>query len=121
MNPLLLLFLASWQNAAAPAPCRAHLELSQQGGYLSITGHCTSLLPTTARYRYELSMQREGSGGHSQNTQRGEFEVAPEKDVALSHTRVNASEHDTYRVHLRVLDLAGHTVAQDSAVQVPVR
>ena len=121
MNPLLLLFLAAWQNAAAPAPCRAHLELRQQDGYLSVTGHCTSLLPTTARYRYELSMQRESSGGHSQNTQRGEFEVAPEQDVALSNTRVNASGQDTYRVYLRVLDLDGHTVAQDSAVQVPTR
>ena len=121
MNPWLLL-LAAWSGATATsAPCRAHLELQQQDGYLSITGHCTSLLATSARYRYELSMQRESSGGHSQNTQRGEFEVAPAQDVALSRTRVNASAQDTYRVHLRVLDLAGHVVAQDSATQVPAR
>lgn len=121
MNPWLLL-LAAWPSAApAPTPCRAHLELLQQDGYLSITGHCTSLLATPARYRYELSMLREGSGGRSQNTQRGEFDVAPAQDVALSHTRVNATAQDTYRVYLRVLDLAGHTVAQDSAVQVPTR
>ncbi len=121
MNPWLLL-LAAWPSVAAtPSPCRAHLELQQQDGYLSITGHCTSLLATSARYRYELSMQRESSSGHSQNTQRGEFDVAPAQDVALSHTRVNASVQDTYRVYLRVLDLAGHTVAQDSAVQVPAR
>ncbi|NML65734.1 hypothetical protein HHL22_11005 [Hymenobacter sp. RP-2-7] len=122
MNPWLLL-LAAWPGAAAlgPVPCRAHLELQQQDGYLSITGHCTNLLPTAARYRYELSMLREGSGGRSQNTQRGEFDAAPAQDVALSHTRINATAQDTYRVHLRVLDLAGHVVAQDSAVQVPAR
>ena len=121
MNPFLFLLLAAWQSEAAPAPCHARIELHQQDGYLAVTVHCTSLLPTTARYRYELSMQREGSGGHSQNTQRGEFDVAPAQDVALSQTRVNISGQDTYRVHLRVLDLAGHTVAQDSAIQVPTR
>lgn len=120
MNSLLL-FLTAWHGMAGPAPCRAHLELRQQDGYLTVVGHCTSLLPTAAHYRYELSMLRESSGGRSQNTQRGEFEVAPSQEVALSQTRVNASAQDTYRVHLRVLDLAGHTVAQDSAVQVPAR
>ena len=120
MNPWLLL-LAAWPGAAAPtpAPCRAHLELHQQDGYLTITGHCTSLLAAPARYSYELSMQRESRGGHSQNTQRGEFDVAPAQDVALSQTRVNVSGQDTYRVYLRVRDLAGRTVAQDSVVQAP--
>lgn len=120
MNPLLLL-LAAWHGASTPIPCRAHLELRQQDGFLTVIGHCTNLLPTTARYRYEMSLQRESSGGHSQNTQRGEFEVAPAQEVSLSQTRVNASAQDTYRVYLRVLDLAGHTVAQDSAVQAPAR
>lgn len=120
MNSLLLL-LAAWQGAAAPAPCHAHLELRQQDGLLTVTGHCRSLLPTAARYRYELSLLRESAGGHSQNTQRGEFEVAPTQEVALSQARINVSAQDTYRVHLRVLDLAGHTVAQDSAVQVSAR
>ena len=115
----LLLLLGSWPQAAAP--CRAHLELRQQDGLLTVTGHCRSLLPTTARYRYELSVLRESTGGRSQNTQRGEFEVAPEQEVALSQARVNASAQDTYRIHLRVLDLAGHTVAQDSAAQVAAR
>lgn len=121
MNPWILLLAALPGAAAAPAPCRAHLELQQQDGYLSITGHCISQLAAPARYRYELSMLREGGGGRSQNTQHGEFDVAPSQDVALSQTRVNVSAQDTYRVHLRVLDMAGHTVAQDSAVQVPVR
>jgi hypothetical protein len=120
MNSLLLL-LAAWQSAVAPAPCQAHLELRQQGGFLTVTGHCRSLLPTPARYHYELSLLRERAGGHSQNTQRGEFEVAPTQEVALSQARINVSAQDTYRVHLRVLDLAGHTVAQDSAAQVSAR
>ncbi|MFD1871523.1 curli-like amyloid fiber formation chaperone CsgH [Hymenobacter bucti] len=120
MNSLLLL-LAAWQSAAAPVPCRAHLELRQQDGFLTVTSHCRSLLPAAARYRYELSLQRASTGGHSQNTQRGEFEVAPAQEVTLSEARVNVSAQDTYRIQLRVLDLAGHTVAQDSAVQGSVR
>jgi hypothetical protein len=120
MNSLLLM-LAAWQSTAAPAPCRAHLELHQQDGFLTVTGRCLSLLPTPARYRYELSMRRESSGGHSQNTQRGEFDVAPAQEVSLAQTRINASAQDTYRIYLRVVDLAGHTVAQDSAAQVPAR
>jgi hypothetical protein len=119
MNSLLLM-LAAWQSTA-PAPCRAHLELHQQDGFLTVTGRCLSLLPTPARYRYELSMRRESSGGHSQNTQRGEFDVAPAQEVSLAQTRINASAQDTYRIYLRVVDLAGHTVAQDSAAQVPAR
>lgn len=120
MNFLLLL-LTSWQSAAVPVPCQAHLELQQKDGFLTVTGHCRSLLPTAARYRYELSLLRESTGGRSQNTQRGEFNVAPEQEVSLSQARVNTTPHDTYRIHLRVLDLAGHTVAQDSAVQAPTR
>ena len=117
----LLLLLGHWQSAAAPTPCRAHLELHQQDGFLTVTGHCRSLLPTAAHYHYELLLLRESAGGRSQNTQRGEFDVAPEQEVALSQARVNASAQDTYRIQLRVLDLAGRTVAQDSAVQVAAR
>lgn len=120
MFPLLLL-LAAWQGAGAPEPCRARLELHQQNGFLTVTGRCRSLLPTTARYRYELSLLRESAGGRSQNTQRGEFDVAAAQEVALSQAQVNATAQDTYRIHLRVLDLAGHTVAQDSAVQTAAR
>lgn len=122
MNPWLLL-LAALPSASlpTPAPCRAHLELRQQDGYLTIIGHCISLLDAPARYTYELSMQREGAGGRTQNTQRGEFSVAAAQEVALSQTRLNVSAQDTYRVYLRLLDPAGHTVAQDSAVQVPTR
>ncbi|MGI4884017.1 MAG: curli-like amyloid fiber formation chaperone CsgH [Janthinobacterium lividum] len=74
-----------------------------------------------ARYRYELSLLRESTAGRPQNTQRGEFDVAAAQEVALSQARVNATAQDAYRIHLRVLDLAGHTVAQDSAVQAAAR
>ena len=116
-----MLLLNAWQAAATPTPCQARLELRQQDGLLTVTGHCRNLLPTAGRYRYELSTVREGGGGRSQNTQRGEFDVAPAQEVSLSQTRVNAAPQDAYRVHLRVLDLAGHTLAQDSAIQVPGR
>ena len=113
------LLLATWQGTDAPAPCQARLELKQQDGLLTITGHCRNLQPTAAHYRYEMAMQREGAGGHSRNTQRGEVSVAPQQEVSLSQTRVNAGPQDTYRIYLRVFDAEGHTLAQDSAVQNP--
>lgn len=116
-----LLLLSAWQSTSAPTPCQARLEMHQQDGLLTVTGHCRNLLPTAGHYRYELSLMRESNGGHSQNTQRGEFEVAPQQEVSLSQSRVNASAQDTYHIYLRVLDLAGHTVAQDSASQVSAR
>ena len=107
----------AWQNPAGPGPCQARLELHQQDGMLTVTGHCRNLLPTAGHYRYELSTVREGAGGSSRNKQGGEFDVAPQGEVSLSQTRINVSAQDRYRIHLRVLDLAGHTVAQDSAFQ----
>jgi hypothetical protein len=116
-----LFLLFAWQSPPTPSPCQARLELHQQDGMLTVTGHCRNLLPTAGRYRYELSTLREGNGGRSQNTQRGEFEVASQQEISLSQTRINATTQDSYRIHLRVLDLTGHTVAQDSASQVAAR
>ncbi|AMJ67444.1 hypothetical protein AXW84_19960 [Hymenobacter sp. PAMC 26628] len=113
--------LAAWQRPETIIPCQARLELHQQDGLLTVTGHCRNLGPAAARYRYELALLRESSGGRSQNTQRGEFDVAPAQEVSLSQTRVNAGPQDTYRIHLRVFDLQGHTLAQDSAVQIAPR
>ncbi|MDO7850711.1 curli-like amyloid fiber formation chaperone CsgH [Hymenobacter convexus] len=112
----LLFLLMGGQNPATP-PCKARLELHQQEGMMTVTGHCRNLLPTAGRYRYELLTMREGAGGRSQNTQRGEFEVASQQEIALSQTRVNVSAQDSYQIRLRVLDMAGHAVAQDSASQ----
>ena len=117
----LLFLLSAWQGAEVTPPCQAHLEMKQQDGLLTVVGHCRNLRATAGRYRYELSMLREGAGGRSQNTQRGEFDVAPQQEVSLSRTSVNATAQDTYRIHLRVLDLNGHVVAQDSASQIPTR
>ena len=117
----LFLLLTAWQGSAEPSPCQARLELKQHEGMLTVTGRCRNLLPTAARYRYELSLTRAGLGGRSQNTQRGEVEVAPQQEISLSQSQINASPQDTYRIHLRVLDLAGHVLAQDSATQASTR
>lgn len=115
------LLLMAWQSPGAPVPCRAYLELHRQGGLLTVVGHCHNLLPTAGAYRYEMSTLRKGSGGHSENTQRGQFEVAPQQDVALSSSTINTTAQDTYCIHLRIVDLTGRTVAQDSASQVAAR
>jgi hypothetical protein len=112
--------LLAWQTPPA-ASCLARLELQQQDGMLTLVGHCRNLQPAAAHFRYEMALQRESAGGTSRSTQRGEVDVAPQQEVALSQTRVNAGPHDTYRVHLRVFDGQGHTVAQDSIVHTPTR
>lgn len=115
----LLLLHAAGPGPTSPAPCQARLELQQQNGLLTVTGHCRNLQPTAARYRYELALQRESAGGQSQNTQRGEISVASQQEVALSQTQVNTGSQDTYRIYLRVFDMTGHTLAQDSIIQNP--
>jgi hypothetical protein len=117
----LFFLLAAWQGTEATPPCRAHLEMKQQDGTLTVTGHCRNLLSTAGRYRYELAVLRESAGGRSQNTQRGEFSVESQQEVSLSRTQVNAGPQDSYQIHLRVMDLDGHVLAQDSAVQRPAR
>ncbi|MBJ6107397.1 hypothetical protein JAO73_00130 [Hymenobacter sp. BT523] len=116
-----LLLQAFWQGPNGTVPCQARLELHQADGLLTVTGHCRNLQPTAARYRYEMALRREGAGGRSQNTQRGEVSVAPQQEVSLSQTRVNVGGQDTYRILLRVFDADGHTLAQDSVVQHPTR
>jgi len=113
-----LLLLAAWQGTDVPPQCQARLELQQHDNMLTVTGHCRNLLPTAGRYRYELAVLRESTGGRSQNTQRGEFSMAPQEEVSLSQSSVNAGPRDTYSIHLRVLDLNGHTLAQDSVRQI---
>ncbi|MFD2719437.1 curli-like amyloid fiber formation chaperone CsgH [Hymenobacter monticola] len=113
----ILLLLSALQEPERPAPCKARLEMQQQDGLLTVVGHCRNMLSTSSKYRYELSFLREGKNGRSQNTQGGEFELGPQQDVSLSRTCVNASQQDSYRIHLRVLDLHGNVVAQDSVFQ----
>jgi hypothetical protein len=117
----LLMLLAAWQSAGTPAPCQARLDTHDQDGMLTVTGYCRNLTATPERYRYELTLHRESNGNLSQNTQRGEFAAAPQREVSLSQTRVNAGPQDTYRIYLRVFDTEGHTLAQDSLIQTPTR
>lgn len=112
--------LLLWQ-APPPAPCQARLELQRQGDLLIITGHCRNLRPVAAYYRYEMTLQRESTGNHSRSTQRGEVSVAPNQEISLSQTRVNAQPQDTYRIQLSVFDAEGRTLAQDSIFQTPAR
>lgn len=114
----LFLLLGMWQDAGTPGPCQARIELQQHGNMLTVTGHCRNLLLTAASYRYELAMLRESNGNRSQNVQSGAFDAPAQADVALSQSSVNAGPQDVYRIHLRVFDLDGHTLAQDSAIQV---
>ena len=118
---LIFILMAFWQSVAVAPSCQARLELQQRGDMLTVTGRCRNLQPTATRYRYELAMWRESAGGRSQNKQRGEVNVDSQQEVSLSQTQVNAGPQDTYRIHLRVLDMEGHILAQDSAVQIPTR
>lgn len=119
--PFWLFVLSAWQSAGTPAQCQARLETYARDGMLTVTGYCRNLQPTAAHIRYEMALQRESAGGHSRNTQRGEVNVAPQQEVALSQTRVNADPKGAYRVYLRVFDAEGHTLAQDSVLQTPTR
>jgi hypothetical protein len=118
MMPFLLCLLAAWLSNDPAAPCLARIDIQRHDGMLTITGHCRNQLATAGRYRYELATERQSQGNRSQNLQRGEFSLAPNQDIALSQTQINTSPRDAYRISLHILDLAGHTVAQDSAIQV---
>lgn len=112
------LLLGIWQNSGAPGPCQVRLELQQRGNMLTMTGHCRNLLSTAANYRYELAMLRESNGNRSQSVQSGAFSISPQADVSLSQSSVNTGPRDVYRIHLRVFDMEGHTLSQDSAVHI---
>lgn len=114
----LFLLLGLWQNAGPAGPCQARLKLEQHGNLLTVTGHCRNMLPIAASYRYELAVLRESNGNRSQNTQSGAFNAPALADIALSQSTTNVGPQDVYSIHLRVLDMNGHTLAQDSAKQV---
>ena len=115
----LFILLSAWQGTEPQ--CQVRLELRRHDGLLTITGHCRNLLPTTEHYRYELALWRGNPSGTSQNSQRGVFSAAPQEEVVLSQTQINADPRGSYRIHLRVFDIEGHTLARDSAVQNPTR
>ncbi len=113
--PLVLAcLLAQPSGASGPEPCQARLALARQDQLLTITGHCRSLLPAPARYRYQLLVQRHGSGGQSQNSQGGTFTLAAGQEAVLSQVRLTAGPQDRCAVQLLVFDTGNQLVAQDS-------
>ncbi|TGE09564.1 hypothetical protein EU556_01645 [Hymenobacter fodinae] len=72
------------------------------------------MISETAAYRYELYLLRRGPGGQSANNQQGRFELGPGQTTTLSEVRLNFDERTSVVGQLRILDAAGHLVAQDS-------
>lgn len=109
--------MMAWQDTPPTDVCQARLELVHQNNMLTVTGHCKNLTMNNERYRYELTLERKSDGGHSQNSQSGEFDAAPQQEVVLSQSSINASAQDDYTIYLHIFDLQGHKLAQDSAIQ----
>ena len=105
--------------AQAPVPCQARLELMQHDQLLTVAGHCRSLLPTPARYRYQLLVVRQSPSGRSQSTQGGEFDLGPQQEIRLSEVRVSVLGRDQYSALLLIVDHQGRVVGRDSAEQKP--
>ncbi|MCB2408986.1 curli-like amyloid fiber formation chaperone CsgH [Hymenobacter lucidus] len=110
-----------WQGrlAAHEAGCRAQLESRLEGDKLTLIGHCQNAGTQPLTLRYELLTDKKGKSGTSRNAQSGNFTVAPQQTATLSQTTINVAPADFYRVQLRVLDLQGTLVAQDSLVHQP--
>ena len=100
-------------------PCQARLELTQHDQLLTVAGHCRSIAPAPARYRYQLLVIRQSRAGRSQNSQGGEFTLLPNQDLVLSEVRLSALAHDEYQAKLLIFDLQGQIVARDSVNQSP--
>lgn len=121
----ILLFMAGWavllgvSQATSSPPCRAWLQATPRGNMLEMTGNCSSLANANGRYRYEMSLERQSSGGHSTSRQGGEFELAAGQSVVLSSTQVNIDDQTTYISHLRVFNADNVLLAQDSVRHEP--
>lgn len=118
---LLTVLVVQVSRAFGPSPCQATLQLTRQGEWLIITGHCRSLMAQPARYRYQLQLLRESRGGRSQNAQSGEFLLAGQQEAEVGRVQVNAGPQDHYRAQLLIFDLSGIPVAQDSISQATTR
>ena len=116
--PLVLAcFLTLPSGVYGPPTCQARLELVRQAPFLTVTGHCRSLLDAPAHYRYQLLVVRQSPAGRSQSAQGGEFGLAPQQEVRLSEVRVSVLGRDRYSALLLIFDQTGQVVARDSAVQ----
>ncbi|MDB5233966.1 MAG: hypothetical protein JWR44_959 [Hymenobacter sp.] len=114
---LAFFFMQPGRTFAQAPPCQAKIELTMHDQMLTVRGHCRSLVPEPARYRYRLVVVRQSRGGRSQNNQGGEFTLAPQQDAVLSEVRLNAGPQDLYQARLLIFDLNGRVLAQDSASQ----
>jgi len=116
--PLVLAaFFMQLSGALAQAPCQAKLDMHWHDQLLTVSGHCRSLLAQPAHYRYQLLVVRQSRGGRAQNSQGGEFLLAPQQDVVLAEVHLNTGPKDFYHAQLFVFDLNGHPVATDSISQ----
>lgn len=116
--PLVLACLLTQPSGAyGPPVCQAKLVLEQQAQFLTVTGHCRSLLATPARYRYQLLVLQRGAGGQSQNTQNGTFALPAQQEAVLARVQLQTSPDDHYAVRLLILDEVGRPVAQDSTAR----
>ncbi|WP_262709843.1 curli-like amyloid fiber formation chaperone CsgH [Hymenobacter metallicola] len=101
------------------APCRATLESKLEAGRLTVIGHCQNAGNEPLTLQYELSANKRGQAGSSRNSQSGRFTVAPQQTANLSQTTMSVAATDFYQINLRVLDLQGRVVAEDSLVHRP--
>lgn len=110
-----------WQGrlAAPDTGCRAQLEARLAGDKLTLVGHCQNTGTQPLTLRYELLTDKKGKSGTSRNSQSGNFTVAPQQTAVLSQTTINVAPADFYRAQLRVLDVQGSVVAQDSLIHQP--
>ncbi|SET03965.1 curli-like amyloid fiber formation chaperone CsgH [Hymenobacter actinosclerus] len=120
-----LLFLVGWaallgaSQAASGPPCRVWLQATPRGNMLELVGNCSSLTGAAGHYRYEMSLERQASGGRSTSQQGGEFDLAAGQSVVLSSTQVNIDGQATYVGHLRIFDAHNVLLAQDSVRHTP--
>ncbi|QNH63608.1 curli-like amyloid fiber formation chaperone CsgH [Hymenobacter sediminicola] len=101
-------------KALGTPPCTAELVVTKADGYITVTGYCHSTGSQTQRYTYTLELAKQSAGGQSSNRQQGAFEVAPSQTVRLSQISIGADASTRFNGWLRILDTAGHLVAQDS-------
>lgn len=114
---------AALAQAPAPVPgvpvCRARLESQLLGDKLTLVGQCQNESSQPLELRYEMLTDKKGPAGTSRNSQSGSFKLAPHGATKLSQTTINVSPADYYRIRLRIVDVQGSVVAEDSVVHQP--
>ncbi len=86
---------------------KAWIDVEQKNGYLQIKPTIEWLLIVTAseasKFRYHLSVIKDGIGGHNNTSQKGGIPLKPmNQHVSLSSTQVNYSSEDNYQFSLKI-------------------